>query len=97
MSFDREAHARWRAVYHPCENGVHIFQPEGEFGGETVKNFPGVTLDVFRRLSSAGEGDDWDLLCDLMEDGSCIDDVPIRRQDLELIERELAEATHDPL
>lgn len=84
--------ARWRAEYHPCDNGVHVFQPEGgEFGGLTLRNFPGATLDVFRELSTAGEGDDFDLICDLVDgDGNIIDDVCIRRQDLELIERRLA-------
>lgn len=89
--FDAETLRRWRAEYHPCENGVHIYQPEGgEFGGLTLRNFPGATLEVFRRLSSAGEGDDFDLICDLFAEGSVIDDVCIRRQDLEVIEREIA-------
>jgi hypothetical protein len=89
--------ARWRAEYHPCEDGVHVFQPEGgEFGGLTLRNFPGATLDVFRELSTAGEGDDFDLVCDLFEDGSVIEDVCIRRQDLELIERRLSQQEPTP-
>ena len=85
---------RWEAEYHPCDNGVHIFQPEGgEFGGLTLKNFPGETLDVFRSLSTAGEGDDFDLLCDLFVDGDLIDNVGIRRQDLAVIERALLRKT----
>lgn len=89
--------ARWRAEYHPCENGVHVFQPEGgEFGGITLKNFPNATLDIFREHSSAGEGDDFDLICDLMEDGSIVGDVLIRRQDLDIIERAIASLIDDP-
>lgn len=80
---------RWMTLYRPCENGVHVLDPEGEFGGVTVQNFPGVDLTRFRELSSAGEGDDFDLLCDLHEDGNLIDTAVIRRQDLALIERRL--------
>jgi len=92
LTNDRAWIARWKAEYHPCDNGVHVFQPEGgEFGGLTLQNFPGATLDVFRELSTAGDGDDFDLICDLFDgDGNIIDDVCIRRQDLELIERRLA-------
>lgn len=78
-------------VYVPCETGVHVLDPEGEFGGVTVQNFPGADLSVFNELSSAGEGDDFDLLCDLHQDGELIDTAVIRRQDLALIERRLAE------
>jgi hypothetical protein len=95
--------ARWRAEYHPCENGVHVYQPEGgEFGGITVRNYPGATLAIFAEHSSAGEGDDYDLICDLVVDGSLVDDVCIRRQDLELIDRAISgrsalEASNPPL
>lgn len=85
-----DAIARWRAEYHPCENGVSVFQPEGgEFGGLTVANFPGAPLDLFQRLSSAGPDDDFDLICDLYVDGEIVDGVCIRRQDLDLIRRSL--------
>lgn len=84
--------AEWRAEYHPCETGVHIYQPEGgRHGGLTLDNFPGENLDIFRRLSSAGDDDDWDLICDLMVNGDLVDNVCIRRQDLELIRREIAD------
>lgn len=90
MLFSDEEIRAWRAEYHPCDNGVHIFQPEGgRHGGLTVKNFPGATLDLFRELSTAGEGDDWDLLADLHVNGDLIDNVAIRRQDLSVIERAL--------
>lgn len=93
MSFmDRAAKVRWWAEYHPCENGVHIFQPEGgEFGGITLRNYPGETLEVFRRFTSAGDGDDFDLICDLLVNGDIVDDVAIRRQDLAVIEAALKE------
>jgi hypothetical protein len=82
--------ARWRAEYHPCETGVSIFQPEGgEFGGLTLRNFPGATLAPIMALSSAGEGDDFDLVCDLYVDGDLIDTLAIRRQDLAAVERAL--------
>lgn len=86
----RELHREWRKVYYPCDNGVHVMDPDGEFGGVTVRNFPRADLSAFRELSSAGEGDDFDLVCDLFEDGELIDNVMIRRQDLALIERRLA-------
>ena len=91
--FSKEILARQRAEYHPCENGVHIFCGEQkEFGGYTVKNFPGATLDVFIKHSSADyNSDDFDLVCDLMEDGSIVKDCVIRRQDLAIIEREIGE------
>jgi len=88
---DSLAYARWVREYHPCENGVHVFQPEGgEFGGITLENFPGETLAVFREHSTAGDGDDWDLICDLVKNGDIIEDVCIRRQDLEIIRRTLS-------
>jgi len=77
------------ALFRPCENGVHVFAPEDEFGGVTVKNFPGADLAIFRQMSSAGDGDDFDLICDLHEGGDLIDCVVIRRQDLALIDRNL--------
>lgn len=87
---------QWRAEYHPCENGVHIFQPEGgEHGGLTLENFPGLDLTLFREHSSAGEGDNFDLLADLFIDGDLIDNVAIRRQDLEVIRRALKDSQHD--
>lgn len=89
-----ENERRWMKLYRPCQNGVHVIDPDGEFGGVTVSNFPGVDLSVFRELSSAGEGDDFDLLCDLHQNGELIDVVTIRRQDLALIERRL-EPSHD--
>lgn len=90
--FTRAQLRRWRAEYHPCQNGVHIYQPEGgEFGGITLRNYPDTSLEVFRHHSTAGEGDDWDLICELFCDGDLIDDVVIRRQDLALIDRELSE------
>lgn len=92
---DAQAIRRWHAEYYPCDDGVHIYQPEGgEFGGITLKNFHGATLDIFRRHSSAGPEDDWDLVCDLRKAGDTLDDVCIRRQDLELIERELRGSPH---
>lgn len=85
--------ASWRAEYHPCETGVSIFQPEGgEFGGLTLKNYPDADVEVFRRLSSAGDGDDFDLLADVYRDGDLIDTIAIRRQDLEPIDRAIASA-----
>lgn len=85
-----EHYAAWCKAYYPCENGVHVFNPDDdEFGGRTVQNFPGADLSAFRSLSSAGDGDDFDLICDLQEDGFIIDNVMIRRQDLALIERAL--------
>ena len=51
-----------------------------------------MTLDPVRAVSSAGEGDDWDLLVDLFENGDMIDNVAIRRQDLELLERAISSA-----
>jgi hypothetical protein len=81
---------QWRAEYHPCENGVHVFQPEGgKFGGITLRNFPGESLELFRKFSSSGPDDDWDLICDLTVNGDLVENVCIRRQDLELIERAL--------
>jgi hypothetical protein len=92
MGMSREQIRRWQAEYHPCNNGVHVFQPEGgEFGGITLRNFPGASLDVFRELSTAGEGDDFDLLCDLFQDGDLMENVGIRRQDLAVIERAIVE------
>ena len=90
-----EGYDRWLKLYRPCTNGVHVLDPDGEFGGVTVANFPGADLSIFRELSSAGEGDDFDLLCDLHQDGDLIDAQPIRRQDLALIERRLEHPTHD--
>lgn len=78
---------RWLRLYTPCKTGVHVMDPEGEFGGVTVANFPDADLAVFREISSAGEGDDFDLLCDLYRDGDLLDTATIRRQDLALIER----------
>lgn len=80
---------RWQEVYFPCDNGVHVFDSDGEFGGVTVQNFPNKDLAVFRELSSAGEGDDFDLICDLFVAGEIIDNITIRRQDLALIERQM--------
>ncbi len=37
-----------------------------------------------------GDGDDWDLICDLVKNGDIIEDVCIRRQDLEIIRRTLS-------
>lgn len=90
-SFDAAMLARWHKEYHPCENGVHVFQPEGgEFGGITLRNYPGETLGIFRQLSSAGEDDDFDLICDLIVGGDIVDDVVIRRQDVAVIDAALA-------
>lgn len=87
---------QWIDEYHPCRNGVHVFDPEGgSHGGKTVKNFPSTTLDAFRLHTSIDQTihtDDFDLLCDLYEGGDLMDTVTIRRQDLALIERVL-EAT----
>lgn len=87
-----DAHIRaWLKAYCPCRDGVHVLDPnDEEFGGRTVQNFPGADLTAFQELSSAGEGDDFDLLCDFMEHGDIIENVTIRRQDLALIERRLA-------
>lgn len=85
-----ELHREWRKVYYPCDNGVHVMDPDGEFGGVTVRNFPRADLTLFRELSSAGEGDDFDLICDFYERGELIEIAVIRRQDLALIERRLA-------
>jgi hypothetical protein len=91
MLFSAEEIREWRREYHPCQNGVHIFHPDcGNHGGLTIKNFPGASLDLFRQLSTAGDGDDWDLLADLHINGDLIDNVAIRRQDLAVIERALA-------
>lgn len=85
---DRATFNRWQREYHPCHNGLHVFQPEGgEFGGLTLKNFPGSKPEQIIGLSSAGDGDDFDLIIDVMEDGSLVDTIPIRRQDLAAIER----------
>lgn len=85
-----EHYEKWIKAYCPCKNGVHVFDPDDdEFGGRTVQNFPGADLAIFNELSSAGDGDDFDLICDLMVDGDWIDTALIRRQDLALIERRL--------
>lgn len=90
---DPTVYARWMAEYHPCETGVSIFQPEGgEFGGLTLRNFPGATLEPILALSSAGEGDDFDLVCDLYDEGDLVDTLAIRRQDLAAIERALEQS-----
>ena len=89
MTMDEHTSA-WLKAYCPCENGAHVFDPDDqEFGGRTVRNFPGKDLTVFRELSSAGEGDDYDLTIDLMKGGESVDECFIRRQDLTLIEREI--------
>ena len=87
-----QAIARQRREYHPCENGVHIFQSEGgEFGGLTLRNFPNQTLEPFERHSTAGQDRDFDLVCDFMVDGSIEKDCCIRRQDLAIIQREIGD------
>lgn len=87
---DKATFNRWQREYHPCETGLHVFQPEGgEFGGLTLRNFPGARPEQIDGLSSAGEGDDFDLVIDVMERGDLVDTIPIRRQDLAAIERAL--------
>lgn len=87
---DRVTFNRWQREYHPCETGLHVFQPEGgEFGGLTLKNFPSAKPEQIAGLSSAGEGDDFDLIIDVMEHGDLVDTIAIRRQDLAAIEHAL--------
>lgn len=51
---DVQTFRRWQNEYHPCENGLHVFQPEGEeFGGLTLRNFPRATPHQIAGLSSA--------------------------------------------
>jgi hypothetical protein len=74
MSMSQDKIRQWLAEYHPCANGVHVFHPEmGEFGGSTVANFPNATLELFAKHSCAG--DEWDLMCDLMENNESVDVV----------------------
>lgn len=86
---------RYHEQWHHSDDGVHVFQPEGgEFGGITIADFPGASIDVFRRLSSLPQDntDEWELLCDEHRGGDLYETVGIRRQDLEVIRRELAKA-----
>ena len=90
--FDADYIKRYTAVWHPCENGVHVFYPEGsDFGGSTVKNFEGAPIEIFRQLSSCDQenSDEWDLMCDEHRNGDLHETVGIRRQDLPIIERAL--------
>lgn len=83
--------SEWKREFHPCRTGVSVFQPEGgKHGGLTLKNYPGANGDVVKRLSSAGTGDDFDLVCDVYYEGDLVDTIPIRRQDLRAIDAELS-------
>lgn len=87
---DAQSYNRWCREYHPCQDGLHIFQPEGgEFGGITLRNFPDAAPEQIGGLSSAGDGDDFDLIVDVMDAGEIVDMIPIRRQDLAAIEQAL--------
>lgn len=73
-------------MYSPCTNGLHVCGISGdEEEFVTVQNVPGVTEQTFDLLEAhyaLPEGEDPDLVVDLVIDGDLIRDFGIRRQSL---------------
>jgi hypothetical protein len=78
-------------TYSPCKNGIHvcgISAAEEEF--VTVANVPGVSerkFDMLENEYALPEGEDPDLIVDLVIDGDLIRDFGIRRQSLDVLIR----------
>lgn len=76
MSFSNDEIREWRAEYHPCALGLHIFDPdEGSHGGLTVENFTMESASQARQLFSecrrqceCSDGEPEDYLVDLFVD-----------------------------
>lgn len=96
MPFSADQMRRFLEQYNPCDDGLHVcaFREDTEFGPHvTEANFPGVRRDTFDALKAEFDDADLDLLIDLMEDGSIVDDFGIKRQMLDPMRRKLEALT----
>lgn len=78
-----------RDRYNPCPDGIHVCGISGdEEEFISVANVVGVgegTFAMLKTLFALPEGEDPDLVVDLMVGGDCIRDFGIRRQQLDAL------------
>lgn len=97
MSFTRDQIARYNAQYHPCETGVHVcgLRDDAEFGPHvTEANLPPVSLAMFEKIKAdydEPDSNDYEVIVDLMEDGSCLTNFGVKRQMLNRVLNELSQ------
>jgi hypothetical protein len=87
--------------YHPCETGLHVCGIDDDAGLLCGPHFTVLNLlfsvDAVQAAFDAAKqsfscGDDGDVLVDLMIDGEAIDDFWMRRQMVEVMQREIGNA-----
>jgi len=96
MPFTQEQIRRYNEQYHPCETGVHVcgLRDGAEFGPHVTEvNLPPVPLAMFENIKAEydeADSNDYEVIVDLMEGGSCIDNFGVKRQMLDRILRDLS-------